>query len=134
MPLAMHFQQVGIAVHAGAVHEYATLGDAVSHGCVRLSWRDAEALWQHLRSHRQPPVRVRGGDGTVQELIPIRALVRVHPATTWAERAQPMLDRTWRGAPLHRHLQAQRVRLPGEQTADRAAFLRRCGKPTAVQR
>jgi lipoprotein-anchoring transpeptidase ErfK/SrfK len=50
MPYSMFFTQTGVAVHG--TYEQRNLGRAVSHGCVRLSVKNAATLWKLVKSEK----------------------------------------------------------------------------------
>ena len=50
MPYAMFFTQTGVAVHG--TYEQRDLGHAASHGCVRLSVKNAATLWKLVKSEK----------------------------------------------------------------------------------
>jgi lipoprotein-anchoring transpeptidase ErfK/SrfK len=50
MPYSMFFTQTGIAVHG--TYEARNLGHAVSHGCVRLSVKNAATLWALVKREK----------------------------------------------------------------------------------
>jgi len=50
MPYSMFFTQVGHAIHG--TYEVRHLGQPVSHGCVRLSVKNAAILWGLVKEHK----------------------------------------------------------------------------------
>jgi L,D-transpeptidase catalytic domain len=50
MPYSMFFTQTGVAVHG--TYEARHLGHAVSHGCVRLSVKNAATLWALVKREK----------------------------------------------------------------------------------
>jgi hypothetical protein len=50
MPYSMFFTQTGVAVHG--TYEARNLGHAVSHGCVRLSVKNAARLWALVKAEK----------------------------------------------------------------------------------
>ena len=56
MPYSVFFTQTGIAVHG--TYEARNLGHAVSHGCVRLSVKNAAALWALVKQQKMANTKV----------------------------------------------------------------------------
>ena len=56
MPYSMFFTQTGIAVHG--TYEQRSLGRAVSHGCVRLSLKNAATLWALVKREKMANTKV----------------------------------------------------------------------------
>jgi hypothetical protein len=56
MPYSMFFTQTGIAVHG--TYEARHLGHAVSHGCVRLSVKNAATLWALVKREKMANTKV----------------------------------------------------------------------------
>jgi hypothetical protein len=56
MPYSMFFTQTGIAVHG--TYEARHLGHAVSHGCVRLSVKNAATLWGLVKQEKMANTKV----------------------------------------------------------------------------
>jgi len=50
MPYSMFFTQLGHAIHG--TYEVRHLGQPVSHGCVRLSVKNAAILWRLVKQHK----------------------------------------------------------------------------------
>jgi lipoprotein-anchoring transpeptidase ErfK/SrfK len=50
MPYSIFFTDAGIAVHG--TYERRSLGRAVSHGCVRLSVKNAATLWKLVKQEK----------------------------------------------------------------------------------
>jgi lipoprotein-anchoring transpeptidase ErfK/SrfK len=50
MPYSIFFTQIGHAIHGS--HEQRNLGRAVSHGCVRLSVKNAATLWTLVKQEK----------------------------------------------------------------------------------
>jgi lipoprotein-anchoring transpeptidase ErfK/SrfK len=50
MPYSIFFTDTGVAVHG--TYERRSLGRAVSHGCVRLSVKNAATLWQLVKQQK----------------------------------------------------------------------------------
>lgn len=56
MPYSVFFTQTGIAVHG--TYEVRNLGHAVSHGCVRLSVKNAATLWRLVKQEKMANTKV----------------------------------------------------------------------------
>jgi hypothetical protein len=56
MPYSMFFTQTGVAVHG--TYEQRNLGHAVSHGCVRLSVKNAATLWALVKREKMANTNV----------------------------------------------------------------------------
>src|SRR5450759_2122539 len=56
MPYSMFFTQTGVAVHG--TYEARHLGRAVSHGCVRLSMKNATTLWALVKREKMANTNV----------------------------------------------------------------------------
>jgi len=56
MPYSIFFTDTGIAVHG--TYEVRNLGHAVSHGCVRLSVKNAATLWALVKQEKMANTRV----------------------------------------------------------------------------
>ena len=56
MPYSMFFTQTGVAVHG--TYEQRSLGRAVSHGCVRLSVKNAATLWALVKREKMANTKV----------------------------------------------------------------------------
>jgi hypothetical protein len=56
MPYSMFFTQTGVAVHG--TYEARNLGHAVSHGCVRLSVKNAATLWALVKQEKMANTKV----------------------------------------------------------------------------
>jgi hypothetical protein len=56
MPHSIFFTQTGIAIHG--TYEGRNLGRAVSHGCVRLSLKNAATLWALVKDEKMANTRV----------------------------------------------------------------------------
>jgi hypothetical protein len=56
MPYSMFFTQTGVAVHG--TYEARNLGHAVSHGCVRLSVKNAATLWGLVKQEKMANTKV----------------------------------------------------------------------------
>jgi hypothetical protein len=56
MPYSMFFTQTGVAVHG--TYEARHLGHAVSHGCVRLSVKNAATLWVLVKQEKMANTKV----------------------------------------------------------------------------
>ncbi len=56
MPYSIFFTNTGIAVHG--TYEARNLGHAVSHGCVRLSVKNAETLWGLVKQEKMANTKV----------------------------------------------------------------------------
>ena len=56
MPYSMFFTQTGVAVHG--TYEARNLGHAVSHGCVRLSVKNAATLWVLVKQEKMANTKV----------------------------------------------------------------------------
>jgi hypothetical protein len=50
MPYSMFFTKIGHAIHG--TYEQRNLGHAVSHGCVRLSVKNAATLWELVKRQK----------------------------------------------------------------------------------
>jgi hypothetical protein len=85
MPHSIFFTQTGVAIHG--TYEQRNLGKAVSHGCVRLSLKNATTLWALVKSEKMANTKVvlRGGS-------PGRApaVARVAPQPSTAENADEL--------------------------------------------
>ena len=56
MPYSIFFTQTGVAVHG--TYEQRNLGRAVSHGCVRLSVKNAATLWELVKHEKMATTKV----------------------------------------------------------------------------
>lgn len=56
MPYSIFFTQTGNAIHG--THEQRSLGRAVSHGCVRLSVKNAATLWALVKQEKMANTKV----------------------------------------------------------------------------
>jgi hypothetical protein len=56
MPHSIFFTQTGVAIHG--TYEQRNLGRAVSHGCVRLSLKNAATLWALVKSEKTANTKV----------------------------------------------------------------------------
>jgi hypothetical protein len=56
MPYSIFFTQTGNAIHG--TYEQRNLGHAVSHGCVRLSVKNAAALWKLVKQEKMANTKV----------------------------------------------------------------------------
>jgi hypothetical protein len=56
MPYSIFFTQMGNAIHG--TYEQRNLGHAVSHGCVRLSVRNAATLWNLVKQEKMANTKV----------------------------------------------------------------------------
>src|SRR6478736_2021254 len=56
MPYSIFFTQTGNAIHG--TYEQRNLGRAVSHGCVRLSVKNAATLWQLVKQEKMANTKV----------------------------------------------------------------------------
>jgi hypothetical protein len=56
MPHSIFFTQTGIAIHG--TYEQRNLGHAVSHGCVRLSLKNAATLWALVKREKMANTKV----------------------------------------------------------------------------
>lgn len=56
MPYSIFFTQTGNAIHG--THEQRNLGRAVSHGCVRLSVKNAATLWALVKQEKMANTKV----------------------------------------------------------------------------
>ena len=56
MPYSIFFTQTGNAIHG--TYEQRNLGHAVSHGCVRLSVKNAATLWQLVKQEKMANTKV----------------------------------------------------------------------------
>ena len=56
MPYSIFFTQTGNAIHG--THEQRSLGRAVSHGCVRLSVKNAATLWALVKHEKMANTKV----------------------------------------------------------------------------
>lgn len=76
MPHSIFFTRTGIAIHG--TYEQRNLGKAVSHGCVRLSLKNAATLWGLVKSEKMANTEVvlRGG---LQNRTPIAGRVKPQP-------------------------------------------------------
>lgn len=75
MPYSMFFTQVGHAIHG--TYEVRHLGQPVSHGCVRLSVKNAAILWGLVKQHKMANTTIvltgqipGGGDAKVARAAP----------------------------------------------------------------
>jgi hypothetical protein len=76
MPHSIFFTQTGIAIHG--TYEQRNLGKAVSHGCVRLSLKNAATLWALVKSEKMANTQVvlRGG---IQDRTPVAGRFKPRP-------------------------------------------------------
>jgi hypothetical protein len=56
MPYSIFFTQTGNAIHG--TYEQRNLGHAVSHGCVRLSVKNAATLWKLVKQEKMANTKV----------------------------------------------------------------------------
>jgi hypothetical protein len=56
MPYSIFFTQIGHAVHG--TYQQRSLGSAVSHGCVRLSVKNAATLWKLVKQEKMANTKV----------------------------------------------------------------------------
>ena len=56
MPYSIFFTQTGNAIHG--TYEHRNLGRAVSHGCVRLSVKNAATLWNLVKQEKMANTKV----------------------------------------------------------------------------
>ena len=56
MPYSIFFTQTGNAIHG--TYEQRNLGHAVSHGCVRLSVKNAATLWELVKREKMANTKV----------------------------------------------------------------------------
>ena len=86
MPYSMFFTKQGHAIHG--TYEARHLGQPVSHGCVRLSVKNASILWELVKQQRWPtpwwcsPARSPGGAGAARSRTRRRGSIRTSIRTT----------------------------------------------------
>lgn len=68
MPYSIFFTQTGNAIHG--TYEQRSLGYAVSHGCVRLSVKNAATLWALVKQEKMANTKV-VLNGTISEAEPV---------------------------------------------------------------
>jgi lipoprotein-anchoring transpeptidase ErfK/SrfK len=68
MPYSIFFTETGVAVHG--TYERRSLGRAVSHGCVRLSVKNAATLWKLLKQEKMANTSVVVTGDVVDEPLP----------------------------------------------------------------
>jgi lipoprotein-anchoring transpeptidase ErfK/SrfK len=83
MPYSIFFTKTGNAVHG--TYEQRSLGHAVSHGCVRLSVKNAATLWGLVKREKMANTIV-VVSGAVRNARPPAALARSEPST----RSEPL--------------------------------------------
>jgi hypothetical protein len=72
MPYSIFFTQTGVAMHG--TYEQRSLGHAVSHGCVRLSVKNAATLWKLVKSEKMANTTVVLDDKTSNPKQPTLAV------------------------------------------------------------
>jgi lipoprotein-anchoring transpeptidase ErfK/SrfK len=72
MPYSIFFTQTGVAMH-GTYEQY-SLGHAVSHGCVRLSVKNAATLWKLVKSEKMANTTVVLNEATSNSTRPTLAV------------------------------------------------------------
>jgi hypothetical protein len=79
MPHSVFFTQTGIAIHG--TYEQRKLGHAVSHGCVRLSLKNAATLWALVKNEKMANTKVVLLGATRHRTSPSVARVESRPLT-----------------------------------------------------
>ena len=99
MPYSIFFTQTGNAIHG--TYEQRNLGRAVSHGCVRLSVKNAATLWNLVKQEKMANTKV-VLSGAIPDAGPV-ARARPMPLTADNRTGAPMplaADEPRYGAPL----------------------------------
>ena len=99
MPYSIFFTQTGNAIHG--TYEQRNLGRAVSHGCVRLSVKNAATLWNLVKQEKMANTKV-VLSGAIPDAGPV-ARARPMPLTASNPTGAPMplaADESRYGAPL----------------------------------
>ena len=100
MPYSIFFTQTGNAIHG--TYEQRNLGRAVSHGCVRLSVKNAATLWNLVKQEKMANTSVVIG-GAIADAGP-PAVARSQPLSLTPDSpiyaAQPAADHSSYDAPL----------------------------------
>jgi hypothetical protein len=79
MPHSIFFTQTGVAIHG--TYEQRNLGKAVSHGCVRLSLKNAATLWALVKNEKMANTKVVLSGGSPGRTPPAVARFESRPAT-----------------------------------------------------
>ena len=102
MPYSNFFTQTGNAIHG--TYEQRNLGRAVSHGCVRLSVKNAATLWNLVRQEKMANTSVVIGGAIADAGPPAVARSRALPLTpdsaSYASQTPPAADHSSYDAPL----------------------------------
>jgi hypothetical protein len=102
MPYSIFFTQTGNAIHG--TYEQRNLGRAVSHGCVRLSVKNAATLWNLVRQEKMANTSVVIGGAIADAGPPAVARSRPLPLTpdsaSYASQTPPAADHSSYDAPL----------------------------------
>jgi L,D-transpeptidase catalytic domain len=99
MPYSIFFTQTGNAIHG--TYEQRNLGRPVSHGCVRLSVKNAATLWELVKQEKMANTKV-VLSGAIPDAGPV-ARARPMPLTAGNPTGAPMplaVDEPRYGAPL----------------------------------
>jgi hypothetical protein len=102
MPYSIFFTQTGNAIHG--TYEQRNLGRAVSHGCVRLSVKNAATLWNLVKQEKMANTTV-VVNGAIRDAGP-PAVARSHPLPLTpdsASYAAPTADQSNDNAPLSQY-------------------------------
>jgi hypothetical protein len=83
MPHSIFFTQTGIAIHG--TYEQRNLGKAVSHGCVRLSLKNATTLWGLVKNEKMASTKVVLRGGRPVRTAPAVARFEPRPSTADAD-------------------------------------------------
>jgi L,D-transpeptidase catalytic domain len=105
MPYSIFFTQTGNAIHG--TYEQRNLGRAVSHGCVRLSVKNAATLWNLVKQEKMANTSVVIG-GTIADAGPppvarSRPLPLTPDSASYASRMPPTADNSSYNAPLSQY-------------------------------
>jgi len=102
MPYSIFFTQTGNAIHG--TYEQRNLGRAVSHGCVRLSVKNAATLWNLVKQEKMANTSVVIGGAIADAGPPAVARSQPLPSTpdspTYVAQTPPAADRSSYDAPL----------------------------------
>jgi hypothetical protein len=80
MPYSIFFTKTGIAMHG--TYEQRNLGHAVSHGCVRLSPKNAATLWELVKREKMANTTVVLSDAVPDVGLPAVARSQPMPLTS----------------------------------------------------
>ena len=87
MPYSIFFTQEGHAIHG--TNEVRHLGQPVSHGCVRLSVKNAATLWDLVKQYKMANTKVELTGEVADRSVATGSIMREEPPVTYADDDPP---------------------------------------------